>query len=319
MMKVACNFYWVIFLGLIFLGFVGCNAMTDSTLIPTVQKTETLQQIPTVTSFPTPTITPIPTLQQPTATITSTPEPRNTLTVPEQEREISTLLSSNGDCALPCIWGITAGESSVSQGIEFLTMLGFSSDSNIKGVYDFGYDWGRKAYFPISIEMQRLENSDFVKRFHIGFGGDEYLDHIQYYSIRNLLNTMGTPSEGWINLDVIRDVIEPDYTGYEVVLFYKDKSMVAKYSGGAIKKDDYYRICPSYPLKGHPELNNSGGGLVIWTSINTLTTPQDVIGPRGRFSGQKTIEEALGISLQEFVAKVVEDPDACFESKIDHW
>jgi len=142
---------------LLFVLVAGCGQSPTSmatshpvaTTLPVNNLSPTKTTLPTITPSTTNTIIPLPTLA-PDLTSTTIPLPTATivptLITEEARKRLLELLMTNGDCRLPCIWGITPGKSSYLEGQSILmplkgiadttgTGFGVSSTDNISHLY----------------------------------------------------------------------------------------------------------------------------------------------------------------------------------------
>src|SRR5687767_3752560 len=113
----------VLFLNFVLILFVvsSCSPSNEGFATPS----SAISVLATSTKMPTPIFTPLPTY---TATPISTPTVVSPLPVDQAQERFLQLLSDNGECRLPCIWGITPGESTYQDARAILSPL--SSLSN---------------------------------------------------------------------------------------------------------------------------------------------------------------------------------------------
>jgi len=106
----------------------GCVAETPAA--PTVTATRTATASPTTTLTPTSTVTPSRTLipRTPTATF----PPIETVAPAEAEQLLIEHLQSIPECQLPCIWGVTPGETSFHEAYKMLFPFGYFDVEKVK-------------------------------------------------------------------------------------------------------------------------------------------------------------------------------------------
>src|SRR3990172_323544 len=98
----------------------GCSAPADKAIAPgitplgvTIVPSPTATPSPGVTLSPSATLTPVDIAHTPTTMPRPTISPAPTLTAEQQEAYIVDMLKTNGDCKLPCWWGIMPGEATL--------------------------------------------------------------------------------------------------------------------------------------------------------------------------------------------------------------
>jgi hypothetical protein len=218
----------------------------EATITSTVVKEMTPTLLPfTISPSPSVTLTPSP-ISIPSATLTPMP----TLTDAEQG-VIAHLMESNGNCDLPCWWGITPGKTSAMEARQFLTSLGIKY-RELKTTQEPGLDtlMSFREFKPlpdvtITISFIGLKN-DSVERLDI----DMYrysLGHVvdkEYelafkkiwspFSLENIIRKYGTPSRILVEYS-------PGFPDYNVAIMYKTGIYIG-YHGRFVDK---VKICPS--------------------------------------------------------------------------
>jgi hypothetical protein len=327
-LKTTCRLLRGVLSVFVLLGLAGCKAAADSTIFPVAQSTESLRPSSTSTPFLTSTSTLIPTLPQPTETLTSTPGPRNTLTTLEQEREMSTLLSNNGGCLLPCFLGMTLNESTYSDAEDILEPL--SSISNFKDLYPspgtidlvLSADW-----FDIYSRLRFVyDESDIIN--HISFRVEARQDtpdggyvnvfslpsfgkFVSYYELPNVLTTYGIPESVRIGT-LAGDYPNGGSWGFHILLLYPDQGLLIDYTTEMQLREDTIIGCPS---NAHIELElyPSGNGETFFDLMEPTNWPQNIK------SNYKPIEDVISMTIEEFYYLFREPNDRCIETPSRFW
>lgn len=222
----------------------------------------------------------------PTKTLTSSPTVaiKPTLNATEIEGVIHELLRTNGDCSLPCFWGIEINETSYQYAEHFFSRLGrkgfTKADKNgIINHYDtsFGVNAG-EGY--INVEIMLGIKSETITSLDVYIGDFEYVEpsNWQAYSLQNVLQMLGIPSEVKFIIEKPQNT-SSDKVSYAYILVYDDPEVVVLYVMGAIADGLTYQICPMNPNNNAlyiwlflgKELSDDYGDWVELTQATTMT------------------------------------------------
>jgi hypothetical protein len=199
------------------------------------------------------TSTKTPSIQTATMTPTSTATSNPTLNANEIEKVIYELLGTNGECSLPCFWGIEPNETSYQYAEHFFRHLGRKgytlADEN-GNIYHYDTSFGvnaGKGY--VNIEIIMGVESDTITSLEVYIGDFENIDQSiwQAYSLQNVLQTLGIPSEVRFLVEEPH-IINSDYVSYAYILVYDDPDVIVFYVMGAIDDGSTYKICPLNPI-----------------------------------------------------------------------
>jgi hypothetical protein len=141
------------------------------------------------------------------------------------------LIATNGNCRLPCWWGISPGETSWEEANAFLSTFASSILELRPNLYGVGYD-----DLPEGVSGGGVGATLSVER-----GIIQTIDADIYYPMAEILEIYGQPSEIWIFADA--QSINPK-APFTIALFYGDQGILAVYNGSA-DKGDTMDICPS--------------------------------------------------------------------------
>ncbi|MEP7136311.1 MAG: hypothetical protein ABI904_15390 [Chloroflexota bacterium] len=164
------------------------------------KSTSTITTISTATLTPAPTytLTPVPT----TVTLPPSLTPLPTIPFDEIQNKFGILLATNGGCHLPCFWGMTPGETTVAELLQFtkqFTMPGFEMLDTGDGVYTF-------RYLTKQIKNQ-TRDPRWVVQFRTNREKIQSIDLIaetaQYnFPLSKILSDYGTPEKVFIGPEV---------------------------------------------------------------------------------------------------------------------
>lgn len=188
---------------------------------------------PSRTSQPTP---------YPPATATIMPMP--TLTELEAESMFEIFMATNGECELPCWWGLQLGDSLESISQRFISIgmpwlvIGSSSkvDSDQMGTFDASYyDQNGENFVPrLSVGMQFHELDEFIDYIYIFVNRvkfeesqQEFIRDWERYYLSSFLQKYGRPNQVYFRLRNIADVMDPPQ--FSVSLLYLEEGLAITY------------------------------------------------------------------------------------------
>ncbi len=302
--------------GLLFiLLFMGCQS--KGTIAVVAQSTPT---VPTRINLPTATIKPVTTTatRQSTATrivITATliPSPVPTLSLAEKEIVTSELYKTNGNCELPCWWGIVPGKTEWKTAELFLNTFTteISTGSYLKSDPKFVVE----AYMPVTEDLSEINL--LTQSYSVNDGVIEIIHPerprgtSKIFTISEILNTFDRPTEVWI--DTI-GVTFGDYFPFRITLFYPEKGILVRYFDDAGFSDDHLTGCPQ----------DHSGKLTLWATELNLTFAEALNGTRGlgTFGEQynKPLEEVTEMDVEAFYQTYLDpDTETCIETSAELW
>jgi hypothetical protein len=265
-------------------------------------------------------------IDSPTPTFTPTAIP--TLPVEEAQAKLLKLLSDNGGCRLPCIWGVVLGESPYHDAQAALLPL-----SSISELTSFTPESG--AIFPVYTEgeLQIYTNIGFLANSenkivnHIAFnaevhrplaqGGYEEVfnskffgEKVSAYALSHVLTEQGIPSS--VMIETAGGPLTRGGTGgFDILLLYPDQGILVNYRTQMHLNGANVRGCPAnayiqmelYP-PGQPDSFSEGLKQTDWPL---------------KMTGYKPLEEVASMSVQEFYDTFREPTDKCIETSIKLW
>ncbi len=305
----------------------GCVFRISSSPMPvkTASTATASRELPPSTPMPLPTVSPSPTPPNPTLPPMHTPTPSPTLTplptltARESETRIRELLRTNGDCELPCWWGITPGRTTWAATRQFIIQMGGRTSDMLHRDGSIGHGVGGFDANDIYTSVGVLERGGVVESIEVAIEGEHnqlvFLEDWKYYSLSQILAIYGEPSRVWIQL-AAGPVMPGSTMGYGIWLFYDHLGFLVSYGGSGVVVQSIYRICPA---------QNGPGGIVsirLWLqSPHSKTSLEELAGvTRENLPYLRPVEEATGLSVDEFYALFTQsDAPACFESPRDMW
>lgn len=262
----------------------------------------------TLTQFQTkilPSKTPTPTLT-PTITVTWVPPTLN-------DYSIQTLIDTNGNCELPCWWGLVPGVTTKEQVVSFFDQIDIDSMESLG-----------KNILPDEPSI----TSEFIEFFYTlpggnGIGNLELIfwnDVLTYiavdedtaiyrYQLESTLNKLGKPDK--ILLYVITHGPGKDKP-YVFVLIYEKIRTVVAYGSDGFEVEENIQVC----------INNfEKPVLITWNDEFGFLerVDQTFMGGGGEYKLQ-SLEDATNLSIDDFYDQFT-DPDGsdCFETSIEFW
>ena len=341
LLRMLRSSYVLIFLSIISISCVNNNSTiitkpsaitaTSNLLVGEITTSPTISNI----KHPSSTLTPFFPIRSETASITSTsphliatqsPRMEPTLTYDRQTDFISSMLETNGECELPCFWGIIPGETSWRDVQKMITHLGFSYFESQRGkdsFIDFEYrDKQNDLIYGVLMHVSNGIVDIIINDITIRKESLLFTNYKEIFSLRSILLSQGIPDRIWMSLNVGGEISDPLITDNQIYLFYDRRGILINYFGEAKKLNDAYQSCPNlYDKENHDS---------IWSSM-FLQSPQsnlpleDIVG-LWQLSGEPvkpitlSIEEATQLSILDFYDLITQNGDAaCFSTPRNLW
>ncbi len=322
MMKMTMKqIYWIRTLVLFFL-ISGCAGPIS-----------TMSQAPS-----TPTAISVPTTKLPIDT------PRSTLSAEETKILVFNLLKDNGDCQLPCLWGLTPGKTNDQTLDDFMAQF---RDWVTPDVYvstqDFGDVGGfflgyRKDNVHINIDFSHYKHQDGKLEMLVLsgramqengkdldwlspdvsplYGDASFNQTFTYYLLPQILSNYGRPSQVWLK-PFLEDPQRPDiqWQPFSLVLLYPEKGIFVEYVSPREMEGDNYIGCPSKALVN----------LAVWDPQSSLSLA-DIVQKAGsqinelNIDSFKPLEKVTSMTLNEFYDAFKNAQNAaCLETPQSLW
>ena len=245
---------------------------------------------------------------------TSLPSP--TLTIQQERAVVVAMLEDNGDCELPCWWGITPTVTTWQAVRDLLASYGKQTSS-------FQYADGTTAHSTRDFEVQGvghydyrigfifLEQGGIVEAIQVssevfrGAVAEYFAQDWHRYSLDQMLTRYGEPSQVFLQLF---PSFEPDSANYTVVVLYDQLGIAVRYWGLAAVVGDKVQVCPVLE-----QVNM----ITLWLQTPQNTTPlmQRVI-TSDESSYFQSLEKTTGLTMQAFYDTFRDgDSGACLEGQ----
>lgn len=253
-----------------------------STLVPTLgdKVTPTASRTPKIILSDTPT---------PSSTsATTTPHPLFTLSPEQAEEKIQELMKTNGNCLLPCWWGITPGVTQFSEATlqldAFLSLLAsdFPTNNEYGGIH---YSYPDMGPFDGAFgTLYMLSKGNIVVSIVL----DGYDTIAQYYGIQSMLKNYGPPDN--ILIYTLKDSYGEGGLPFVITLDYSSRGILVYYKGNGlpIYETESIQLCynrtliPPKLILWDPAFENPIGdqGLdyvyTIWPKMKSLENATDI-------------------------------------------
>jgi hypothetical protein len=279
-----------------------------NTLIPYTE-TSTASQLPTETQTQEPKITPTVTIPP---TIVWTPLP--TLEANKAEMQVLDLLNNNAGCRLPCWWGITPGETSTTNTVQFLssftdldTSWGSSGHEQSGPVQPGSIIGDLGSSYRVFGDYGNIEYTfrdgfvDTISAYHGGGTGDHRVDT---YQLSRILTSYGKPDEAVI----FAAPTAPGGASLDLYIFY-DLGIFVHYLYFNVEfVGSNMRVCPQGI--GPEELQ-------LWSpKTRQLTLDSYLPGT----TPLPALQATIGVDLETFY-RLYQSPEnrACLETPTDLW
>ena len=282
-------------------------------------------------------------IASPTKAMTDTPKPTLTAEViptndttdiqilPEEEAraQLLDLLANNGNCRLPCLWGITPGKSTSIEAQEILTALNSISIS-----INFGSNGGSIAPWYTENELILSTTLGFNSENgivnYLTFKAGEYKEtasdrslvfnskifgeRLRPYMLSGILSEFGKPAL------VVIHTSGKQITGsggFEVLLFYPNQGIFVHYTTQMESEGDIVHGCLA---NAHVELRlyPSGDANAFTKALSqtewAFAWPELADNP-----SWKPIDKATSMSLEQFYETFRQPTDKCIETPLKEW
>lgn len=280
---------------------------------------------PTLTMVSMPKTTPSP-------TITSTAIP--TLTVEQARTRLLDLLASNGDCALPCLWGITPGVSNYQDARTILeplisisrsTHFGAVSPDDISPLYIEGdltigttvaYLYAANDGVVNSIAFQVNASQENSDGYIDVFDSEIFGKHVGAYALSHILSEHGVPEAVLVSTDGGGERGK-NVPGFYMLLFYPDQGLLVSYTTYRQLVDGNVRGCLA---NAHIELRLFSAGRPDTFAKGLAQTKWKNLWPVPADSPHwKSVDVATSMSLEQFYEIFHQPTEECVDTPVNLW
>ena len=305
MNSVHCRGYVLLIGGLL---LASCSSSGQAAVTPTLSRTpNTSPASPTESATPIPIAVPRATATRtPAATSTVTPTRVPTLALEQAQAVVLELLRTNGNCELPCWWGLVPGQTTWDEVLALLEPI--ASRIAQYGLADVAPNRAEVFFLTLPkevsspyIELDFAMQNGVVQRIQVsGFKSPDY-------QLPQLLSAYGQPSEVWIHTEGF----SPEaYRSFGLVLLYTQRSILVSYSTEGELADSTIQGC----FQGNPSLWLWHGDRLLtfteavelfsWDVQNVLYLP---------------LSDATGMTVDMFYQSFKDEQVVCLQTPKNLW
>lgn len=325
MQKISLLLAWMLVLALL----TSCEQPTnnagtsfEATLIPNLtHASDTKTPVPTLTLTP-----------NSTNTLVAVP----TLSMEDAHTRLLELLANNGDCRLPCLWGISPGKSNYQEGRVILlplssvaetvffdspypgnaiSLLYIEGDSrfNTSVSYLYGNEGivSRIAFRALEEKVATDSNGIWLGTTPI-YGLPSFIKRVEYYSLAHLLSEQGLPAAVMVT-SAAPSANRRGSIVTEIAVLYPNQGISAQYTT-LVNEDEVGSSIKSCPINAHIEMDLYPAGNS--DSFYTLLDETDWGITKDSY---KPIEEATSMSVEQFYETFRQPTDKCIETPTKLW
>lgn len=283
---------------------------------------------------------PTPTFVESTSTLfvdstDSSPTALPTLETSEAYLLLQEFMKSDPPCQLPCWGGITPGKTKLADAQYQLSQLNSISDrvyfgeagnALVVGTVHIPFPLkstvvGIRAGYVVSRDSEMVILNGILFDFfpnknsnEIVYNYEEYNAFLSAYTLPQIFATYGLPNLIYTVAD--KNTAEATAGDFFIIrLLYLDLGIFISYTMGMEETENEFQFCPSQ------------------STIDLELTPTDVGDTYGDFFQQlgvmewfyfkepryQLLENALGMTNEEFSQAIISSPESCFETPIDLW
>lgn len=270
----------------------------------------------------------------PYPTINSTNLP--TLSIGEAQLKYLDLLDSNGNCHLPCFWGLTPGISGKQEAnsvlIPLMSLSRLADSSTSPKLVNFvlsegDFDFNTKV--EINYADDGIINRIFfhAQLFQVGEAGNPsaikpifnsgiFTERFHSYMLPTILTNHGKPEVVFISTDGGSERGE-EVPGFYLLLVYPEQGILVNYTTSRKIKEGVVLGCPSdshVELYLFPEGQNETISEILsetyWANIWPVPSNK---------AGWQTIEQATSMTSEDFYDTYRQPTSKCIETPLDNW
>jgi hypothetical protein len=200
-----------------------------------------------------------------TSTVTNIPSPTAFPTLSPEQAQATILkwLENNGNCRLPCIWGLESVRTTTERRRELLASFGqvqgekfiISLRSEDKAPGALGYAYQSDSSHHLFVHLDFYEENGRIKYLSLFtdsakdniriFDDADYKKLTRYYSLSQILTNYGAPSDIYLATWPYDPFTKSDYEPFIIVLIYSELGFRVEYVFEANKLNDKITGCPA--------------------------------------------------------------------------
>ncbi len=263
---------------------------------------------------------------------TSTPMTFPTLSVEHARVKMLELLFNNGNCRLPCLWGITPGKSTYQEAQRILTpfdsvadFMGsnarvseiipvYTDDGNLRlytrVAYLYSNNIVNRIGFTTREEKEKIEADGSWKGMTSIFDSTTFGKRVEYYSLAHVLSEQGIPDS--VMIAPSDPVSHPDDAGvFYIAFFYPNQGIWVNYTTSMHVTGNIIKGCPE---NAHIEMNLYPSG-----DPDSFFAHLKEINWWVQKDWYKPIEEATSMTLEQFYETFRQPTEKCIETPSKLW
>jgi hypothetical protein len=264
-----------------------------------------------------------------TPTISPTPTVFPTLSAEEARIRLLALLANNGNCHLPCLWGLTPGKSSSRDAQAILvpisTLSGFTSfkpgigsispeytDDNINIYSKLGFLAEPDNYIISRISFRVEAHKKILDGgYEKVFGSTLFGERVKIYQIPSILSEQGVPDSVLIGT-LAGHFRDGGSWGFHILLLYPKRGLLVDYTTQMQLVDENILGCPS---NAHVEFEiyPSGEEDLFFKHLESTNWPQNIK------SNYKSLEDVTSMTRNDFYETFRQPTDKCIETPANLW
>jgi len=224
-------------------------------------------------------------------------------------------MKNNAGCTLPCWWGVIPGKTTWQEAEQFLTYLGLRIVSKFypdEGIIYHGSSYNFSE--PFLNRCGFVERKGIVDTIFAGAEGSTNPTAFQTiwerYSPTQVINDYKTPSR--VLLRASGHIVgNTNKDGYILWIFYDQLGFMIRYDSSVITSPTYH-ICPNMDDTNiRMTMQSPSNPQPLEWDDSILTHDRNTV---------RTIEEATGLSLEEFYKRFTQpDQPGCFDTPRNIW
>jgi hypothetical protein len=245
------------------------------------------------------------------------------------------LLANNGNCRLPCLWGITPGKSNYKEARGILMPLSSLAETV---VFDWLYPGGGispqyiEGDFRLNSSVSYLYNDDGIvsavyfesleeelSKDEYGnqlttpiYGSPEFIQRVEYYSLSHLLSEQGIPTSVMISRELTYENNRRSFL-INIAVLYPNQGIWAQYTTW-MAENEVGSSMRSCPINARIEMyltptENPDSYYALLDKTDWGTTKV----------GYRPLEEVTSMSVDEFYETFRNPTDQCIEMPTNLW
>lgn len=321
------------------ISFLLCLFWLSSSLIGCIANERSSSPYPATATFQINDSPPTSTLVQPTSTllVSSTNSSPTVLLTLEPDEAFSLLrgfLKNDPPCQLPCWGGIIPGETKLSDAQYRLSQLnsisdrvyfGEAGDAFVVGTVDIPFflkntSVGIRGGYVVSRDSEMVVlNGFWFDFFHnknsneIMFNFEEYNAFLSAYTLPQIFATYGLPNLIYTRAELYMPETAGDF--FSIRLLYLDLGIFINYTMALEETENEFQFCP-YESIIDLNLTSSDVGDTYGDFFQQLGVMEWFYFKEPRYH---LLEDALGMTNEEFSKTIISSPETCFETPKEIW